>query len=108
MSHSVGHEKLLPLAVVGHRMRVANTQGWLIDWRASDNAQRRCIAACGEFISRRRMIAEVGHPQLIVIRIHVYPGGILDEGLGTGENTDRRYIATGRCIENQNGISHVI
>src|SRR5215470_8557214 len=54
------------------------------------------------------MVAEVSHPQLIVASVDVDSSRILDEGVGTFENSDRRHVAAGGAIENQDGISHVI
>src|SRR5262245_31489994 len=54
------------------------------------------------------MVAEVSHPQLIVTSVDVDSSRILDEGVGTFENSDRRHVAAGGAIENQDGISHVI
>src|ERR1043166_7453483 len=54
------------------------------------------------------MVTEISHPQLIVVSVNVNPGGILDESLGTFENSYRRHIAARRTVENQNRISHVV
>src|SRR5262245_7475363 len=108
MSHSVRHQQLFPLAVVCHRVWIADAERRLIGWRTADHTQRGAIAARGEFISRGCMVAEVSDPQLVISRVDVDAGGLFNQGLGTFELADWRHIASGSGIENQNRISHVI
>ena len=69
MRHSIRHQDLLTLGVVGQRMRIAKSRNGLIGRRTSNYAQRRNVAIRVGVINGGSMVAEIGHPQLIVFLV---------------------------------------
>src|SRR5881628_1921774 len=76
MGHSVRHQDLFPLRVVGHGMRIAYTQRRLIQRTAADDSQRCHVTGCVQGVHCRGVIHEVRGPDLVVLQIHPNTGGV--------------------------------
>src|SRR5438309_1967987 len=108
MVHSVRHQILFPLAVVRYRLRLAEFRGFVSHGRAPNRVDRSDVAFGHQGISSGGGITEIRNPELPVLHVERYTGGVYQARLVSFNNTGRRHVALIGRLEHENRLTHII